>query len=247
MRILLKLLGVAMVIGLSACASSTGNFTASERADDLKFLPKSPEKGLIFAVYNYHGLAVRRPNWTSRFDLSGITWDDPRTATAISRNHVVMAAHYPRPLYTPLIFHDTSGMKHTRKLIRVIELKGLADVAVGQLDQPLPAGVKHYRLANPEDAVPMRLAFVTDQKMTLSLHRIGGLQGKRVVLGYDPKIPRTYWRNLVKGDSGNPAFVESGGELRLLTTFTTGGPGTGPFYGDPEISQAVQAAMERLR
>jgi len=197
-------------------------------------------------MYNHHGPSIRSGNWTSRFDLTGVSWNDTRTATAISRNHVVMAAHYIRPTTVPLIFHDRSGGRHIRTLTQVQTLTSVGDIAVGRLNEPLPAGVAHYPLASPQDAAVMRLALVTDQTMTVSLHRIGRVSAGRVMLGYDPNIPKTYNRNLVSGDSGNPAFVISGSGLRLLTTFSTGGPGTGPFYGEPAISAAVAQTMARL-
>lgn len=234
--------GAALV--LASCAG--GPSSPANKPPDLAFLPAKVEKGRLFTFYNHHGTSIRSANWTSRFDLTGVSWNDPRTATAISRRHVVMAAHFIRPFEIPLVFQDASGQKHVRHLTRVKTLTHVGDIAIGRLDEPLPAGVRHYRLAGPQDAARMRLALVTDQKMTLSLHRIDRTGAGRVALGYDPAIERTYWRNLVPGDSGNPAFVIEGGELRLLTTFTGGGPGTGPFYGEPAISSAVIEAMSSL-
>jgi hypothetical protein len=232
-------------VALVSCGVSSGPPPA-DRAPDLAFLPNKPEKGRIFTVYNHHGPSIRSGNWTSRFDLTGVSWNDTRTATAISRHHVVMAAHYIRPTTVPLIFHDRSGARHVRTLTQVQTLTSVGDIAIGRLNEPLPAGVAHYPLATAVDGTPMRLALVTDQTMTVSLHRIGRASAGRVMLGYDPAIPKTYNRNLISGDSGNPAFVIGGGGLRLLTTFSTGGPGTGPFYGEPAIAAAVTQAMARL-
>jgi hypothetical protein len=242
-----RILISAILLTIASCGLGSSPVPGGERAADLGFLPQKPEKGRLFMLYNHHGQVIRRNNWTSEFDLTGVSWNDPRTATAISRNHVVMAAHFFRPDTVPLIFHDRNGEKHERKLTRFLPLTGVADIAVGLLNEPLPAGVKSYRFAGPEDVAPMKLAIVTDQTMTLSLHRIGFVGERKVMLGYDPKIPKTYNRNLVSGDSGNPAFVLRNGELLLLTTFSTGGPGTGPFYGDPAVRQAVLEAMDRLR
>lgn len=246
MRQLTRLFAAAMGMAIVSCATSPDPAALAGRPEDLAFLPQKPEKGTLFLMYNYHGTALRRNNWTSRLDLTGVSWNDPRAATAVSRNHVVMAAHFIRPADVPLIFHDRSGNRHVRTLTSVRALTGVGDIAIGRLNQPLPPGVKHYRFAEPADAVPMKLVFVTDQKMTVSLHRLGQVGAGRVILGYDPKIPKTYWRNLVVGDSGHPAFIERNGELLLLTTFTTGGPGTGPFYGEPAVRQAVMAAIQTL-
>ncbi len=219
----------------------------AERAADLAFLPERPQKGRLFHVYNPSGPSLRTNNWTSRFDLSGVSWNDPRTVTAISPVHVVMAAHYVRPTFTPVVFHDHNGQMHSRKITRVMPLGEGIDITVGLLDQPLPPGVAKYRIATAADLAPMQLVLVTDQTMTLSLHRLGGIDSQRVILGNDPQIPRGYWRKLVTGDSGNPAFVLRGGELLLLTTFTSGGSGSGPFYGDPKVRAALDRAITRLR
>jgi len=219
----------------------------AERAADLSFLPERPQKGRLFHVYNPSGPSLRTNNWTSRFDLSGVSWNDPRTVTAISPVHVVMAAHYVRPTYTPVVFHDRKGQMHSRKITRIMPLGEGIDITVGLLDQPLPPGVAQYRIATAADLAAMQLVLVTDQTMTLSLHRLGGIDTQRVILGNDPQIPRGYWRKLVTGDSGNPAFVLRGGELLLLTTFTSGGSGSGPFYGDPKVRAALDRAITRLR
>jgi len=241
----LIILGGCLVF--ASCAGSSGPSVAGPRAADLAFLPAKPEKGKLFTMYGYQSPSIWRNNWTSNFDLTGVSWNDSRTATAISPNHVVMAAHFVRPSHVPVIFHDRAGNIHTRTVRLHIPLSGVADIAVGKLDRPLPAGVKWYRMAGPQDVAPMKLAIVTDQSRTLSLHRIGYVGERKVALGYDPNIEKTYHRNLVAGDSGNPAFVLRGKELLLLTTFTTGGPGAGPFYGDPAVQSAIQDAMARLR
>jgi hypothetical protein len=90
----------------------------------------------------------------------------------------------------------------------------------------------------------MTAVLVTDQTRTVSIHRIGFFRDRRVFLGYDPQIDKRLHRNLVVGDSGNPAFViGNNGGLLLLTTFTTGGPGSGPFYGHPEVREGVLRAL----
>jgi hypothetical protein len=247
MSCMTRILMGAVFLGLASCATPPGPQVAGPRAADLSFLPPKPEKGRVFTFYNYQGSAIRRNNWTSNFDLSGVSWNDPRTVTAITPNHVVMAAHFMRPMSMPVIFHDRDGNIHTRTITSFLTLNEVGDIAVGRLNQPLPSGVKCYRFAEPGDVAPMKLALVTDQTMALSLHRIGFVGDRRVVLGYDPRIEKIYHRNLIVGDSGNPAFVLRGKELLLLTTFTTGGAGTGPFYGDPAVRQAVENAVARLR
>ncbi len=234
-------------MALVSCANSSGPAITGPRAADLAFLPAKPEKGKLFTMYGFQTPSIWKNNWTSNFDLTGVSWNDNRTVTAISPNHVVMAAHFTRPTNVPVIFHDRSGKIHNRSITGYVPLTSVGDITVARLNQPLPAGVKWYRMAGPEDVAPMKLAIVTDQTRTLSLHRIGFVGERKVMLGYDPNIEKIYHRNLIIGDSGNPAFVLRGKELMLLTTFTTGGPGTGPFYGDPVVRQAVLDAMGKLR
>jgi hypothetical protein len=213
---------------------STGN-----QASDLGFLPDRPQKGKVFRKYNAIGPAEWSRNWTSNFDFTGVSWNDRRTVTAISPTQVVMAAHFIRPSDISVVFHDRSGKPHFRVLRNVQVLSHLGDIAVADLDEELPPGVTYYPLASPAAATPMRAVLVTDQTMTVSVHRIGNVTGRYVRLGNDPEIPKTYWRNLISGDSGNPAFIIEKGRLHLLMTFTTGGSGSGPFYGAPEIRAAL--------
>lgn len=225
---------------LSLAIISCGPTTTTTGSSDLAFLPPRTEKGKLFRSYNPAGKSEWANNWTSRFDLTGVSWNDPRTATAISRTEVVMAAHFIRPANRSFVFHDRQGNPHFRTVRNVRRLGALGDIAVATLDQPLPPSVTHYPLADPTDATQKRAVIVTDQTMQLSVHRIGSVQTNRVILGNDPQIPKTYWRNLVSGDSGNPAFIIENGRLHLLTTFTTGGSGTGPFYGFPPIREALR-------
>ncbi len=208
----------------------------------LGFLPEKAEQGLIFRTYRAKRNVWRRDNWTRRFDVTGIAWNDIRAATLISPRHVVMAAHFTRPADVPVVFHDSNGAPHERHIVAVRNLPG-HDVAVAKLDAPAPAGVRFYKLANAADATPGRMVIVTDQTGSLSIHRIAGIQGAMIQLDYVPYINPVYSHILVAGDSGRPTFIIKNGELCLLETHTTGGPGAGPFYGDPGLQAALQAAM----
>lgn len=226
----------------AACLALTGCATVpavGPPPDDLSFLPTQYQKGSVFRVYLANNRSVLANNWTSNFDFSGVSWNDNRTATAISPRHVAMAGHFPRHVSTPVVFHDRNGVAHTRRLVGITSLKHVGDIAIGTLNEPLPPEITHYPLAAPGDATYKRVVLVTDQTRTVSIHRIGPVRGRQVQLGYGPEIDRRYWRTLVVGDSGNPAFIIKGGRLHLLTTFTTGGPGMGPFYGHPDIRARV--------
>ncbi len=235
-RRVLGFVAAGICMALAGCATAPN---VGPPAEDLGFLPERFERGRVFRVYLAGGNSIMANNWTSQFDFSGVSWNDNRTATAISRRHVAMAGHFTRHLSTPLVFHDRDGRAHTRRLVGIRTIQDLGDIAIGVLDSPLPPEIAHYPLAAPGDANYKRAVLVTDQTRTISVHRIGPVKGRRVQLGYDPQLDRRYWRNLVVGDSGNPAFIMENGRLLLLTTFTNGGPGRGPFYGHPEIRARI--------
>jgi len=231
-----RMISAAACLALAGCAAGPA---VGPPAADLAFLPDQYQKGSVFRVYLANNRSIPANNWTSNFDFSGVSWNDPRTATAISRRHVAMAGHFPRHVSTPVVFHDRNGVAHSRQLVGITSLQPLGDIAIGTLNEPLPPEIIHYPLAAASDATYKRAVLVTDQNRNVFIHRIGPVRDRKVQLGYDPAIDRRYWRKLVHGDSGNPAFIIKDGRLQLLTTFTTGGPGMGPFYGHPDIRARI--------
>ncbi len=232
---------------LCLLAASCGNPPAGPAAGEWHFLPHRPEKGALFRYYQAKDRSRWQGNWSRRLDLTGVSWNDRRTATAISPNHVIMAGHFIRPRDVSLMFHDRDGRPHERFLAGVRNLRAVGDIAVGKLNRPLPPGVATYPFASTEEAVIGRPVIVTDQTRTLSVHRIDRVFGRVVRLAYADELDPVYRRNLIKGDSGNPSFLlRPDGSLALLETHTSGGPGAGPFYGDPEVQSAIRAAMAEL-
>lgn len=231
---------------LCACAPSQGPSILPENTTTgLGFLPAQAEKGTLFKYYQAKAPSKWLNNWAANLDLTGVSWNDTRTATLISPSHVVMAAHYMRPSDVPVMFHDKKGNPYERYITAVRTLN-TGDIAVGRLNLPLPPEVKWYRMANASDATIGRPVITSDQTSTLSVHRIGSINGAVVFLDHVPGLNPVYRRNLVVGDSGHPSFLLKGGQLVLLETHTTGGPGAGPFYGDPAVQASVRAAMAEL-
>lgn len=212
----------------------------------VELLPKTPEKGTLFTYYQPRAISKWRNNWTLPLDFTGVSWNDSRTATLISRSHVAMAAHYMRDSHTPVMFHDRNGKPYERYIVSTKVLNGVADIAIGKLNLPLPNGIHSYRLADMADVIPGKPVIVTDQTMTASIHRIGGTFGRSISFQYHPDIDPIYQRNLIVGDSGNPTFILKNGEMCLLETHTTGGTGAGPCYANPEIQAAIKAAISEL-
>jgi len=206
------------------------------------FLPEKAEKGALFQYYQPNAGSKWRNNWTSRLDLTGVAWNDPRTATLIAPSYVVMAAHFIRPSNVPVIFHDQQGNRHER-LIGSVRTLNVGDIAVAKLNRPLPPEIKCYRFASAGEATVGRPVIISDQTNTLSVHRIAAISGPVVQFDYFTNLNPVYRRNLIVGDSGNPSFLLVNGDLRLLETHTTGGPGAGPCYADPTVQAAIRAAI----
>jgi len=241
---------LAFLLPLSLLVSACGNPSGGPAAvlgPEYGFLPAKAEKGTLFRYYQASARSSWTKNWAGKLDLTGVAWNDRRTATLISPSHVVMAGHFIRPSDVPLTFHDRKGNPHERFIAAVRKLDAVGDVAVARLNRPLPPEVKPFPLATAAEAVVGRPVIISDQTMTLSVHRIEAVFERVVRLGYVEGLDPVYQRNLIKGDSGNPSFLlRPNGELALLETHTFGGSGTGPFFGAPEVQAAVRAAMADL-
>lgn len=238
----MKILLLFPTLLLAAC----GNPTVSSSVNSpLELLSAGPTKGSLFTYYQPKGQSKWKNNWTAGLDFTGVSWNDPRTATLISPIHVAMAAHFPRDSHTPVMFHDRSGKPVERYIVASKAIPG-SDIAIGKLNLAVPANIKKYRLANAADATIGRTVIITDQTMTASIHQISRVGGKGIGFSFIQSLDPAYRRNLIVGDSGNPTFLLKNGDLYLLETHTTGGPGAGPFYGSPEIQSAIQSAMSEL-
>lgn len=182
--------------------------------------------------------------WTQGMDMSGVSFNDTRTATLITPRHVVMAKHYARPAAAPVIFHDRSGKRIQRKIIGFEA--GAGDVMVGLLDEPVPSNYHSYALPASGSTLIGRPVIVSDQKRNLFIHLVASISNGTIAFKHDKSESHGWSKNLVVGDSGNPSFVISGNELVLVETHTTGGPGAGPYYGDPAVQQGVRDAVQKL-
>ena len=226
------------------CSSSPlQNKTTSAPSKGLKTadLPVAWQSPNIFERYNAKGDSILNDGWTSRFDASGISFNDKRTCTLITPRHVVMAKHYQRPVSVPVIFHDRNGKRVTRHLIAIKPAYG--DVSVGLLNEPVPSSIKVYQLPKPAPKLPGVLTdeyvLVTDQHRRIFIHQIARISGSSIRFKYDLNKKNGYRKKLVSGDSGNPSFIRHRGQPVLVETHTTGGPGAGPFYGDAKVQSEI--------
>lgn len=234
------LLTLALTACLTAC-SSTHQPTSSPT------LPPPGAPPAIFQRYSPERNAKMATGWTQNIDMSGVSFNDPRTATLITPRHVLMAKHYARPPAAPVIFHDRTGKRLLRKIIGFQPASG--DTIVGLLDEPVPSDYHSYPLpapTTPPSALLGKHVIVSDQKRNLFIHLISSIDSGIVTFQHDPAKLHGWSVNLVSGDSGNPSFIISGKNLILLQTHTTGGPGAGPYLGDPTVQSSIRTAVQKL-
>ncbi len=240
---------------LTGCAgvdSGASNLAVS-RSTTVRDMAVAYDNPGIFKKYDALGNSVMNTTWTRKFDASGISFNHKRTCTLVTRQHVVMAAHYKRKVPSSVVFHDRNGRRLERVLVSAVNVVG--DCAVGLLNEPVPSGYKVYPLlaydANIAEKLKGEFVLVTDQKKRVFVHEVGGLGksaggGSMIFLRYDANKKVGYGKILVSGDSGNPSFIMKNGEPVLIETHHTGGAGAGPFYGDPVLHKKLAEAIQQL-
>ena len=201
----------------------------------------------IFKLYSIKGDAEMMEGWSRNFDMSGVSFNEKMTLTLVTRRHVVMASHYRREIGAKVVFHNRIGKRIERTLVSVTGVVG--DVAVGLLDLDVPLDLKVYALPEPRKDFSFlkgTTAAVTGQNRRIFFHEIDRVSPTAISFSH-PKLAKHGWgKNLVKGDSGNPSFLISDDELVLIETHTSGGSGSGPFYGSPVIQEKLSVAITTL-
>ena len=244
--------GLVAFFSLSSCGGNgvvnNTNALAFNRSLKVIDMPVPYDDPGIFKKYNADGDSVMNTTWTRKFDASGISFNSKRTCTLVTRQHVVMAAHYKRPVSSTVVFHDRNGKRLERVLVASKNVH--ADCAVGLLDKPVPAGYRVYPLLAPSPSSAEKLkgefVLVTDQNRRLFVHEVGGIAHDRIFLSYDAKKKIGYGKKLVVGDSGNPSFLMVRGEPVLIETHHSGGAGAGPFYGSAVLIHKLKAQIKAL-
>ena len=209
--------------------------------------------GRLFTRYDPNGPSTWNQGWPWKLDLTGVSMDQNTTATAITPRHVVMADHYQRKTGGRVVFHTRKGRQIERHILKTLSFKqagSSGDIAVGLLDHPLPASIRTYPVPAPRgdynELLTGATALVTEQTRGLYFHQIAGINGSHVRFTFDSRINKSHQKNLVRGDSGNPSFLLTNGELALIETHTSGGPGSGPFYGAPEVVAKLREIIATL-
>ena len=189
-------------------------------------------------------------NWTSEVDFSGIAFDDNRAGTLISPRHILMASHYQRNVGSSLVFHDSLGDIHTATLIAKHSVPGGldTDITVGLLDVDVP--VKYYRVLPPRnnwgDCIYNALVISTHHNRNAAIREVDNVSDSFVRFGQSSSVPSSYYALAISGDSGNPIFIIINGEPTLISTFTFGSWGAGPFFSTPYNFNAIDSLMTLL-
>ncbi len=235
----------AVIVGCAAVSNTAPTVSRNTKVADMPVLYDNPG---IFKTYSSTGDSVMNNTWTRKFDASGISFNDKRTCTLVTSQHVVMAAHYKRPVKSSVVFHDREGKRLERFIIAVKNVHG--DCAVGLLNEPVPTGYKIYPLLVPYEGLAEKLkgefVLVTDQKKNLFVHEVRSVSNGRIAFNFDAEKQIGYGKILIKGDSGNPSFIMVDGQPVLIETHHTGGAGAGPFYGDAELIKKLKAQIRSL-
>ncbi len=181
-------------------------------------------------------------------DLSGVAFDDSRTATLISPSHVLMAAHHMRQPGEVVIFHDRSGKRQEAKIAAVKLGPAGTDIAVGKLDRQMP--ISPYKVLPPAPDYHQRLnlepVVVTNQHGHVFIHTIRQIGNGMVVLGPLQDMNSGLAGRLVSGDSGNPSFLYQDGTMILVEIHHFGGFGSGPFVSDANHFATINQLMKEL-
>jgi len=175
-----------------------------------------------------------------------------KAGTAVSKRHIITAWHYAIPLETTVWFMGNDGVPCSRIVKGCRSVGG--DICIQSLDRDLPDGVVPARIL-PENYADYirtaeRLPVVTfDQEEKLIVADAAALPAfsdRGVASGASrpqDATRRSFYEDVVTGDSGNPRFLVLGNRLILLSVMHFGGTGAGCFvtHYRHEIQQAMDA------
>jgi len=251
-------LGVGVAVGLSGCAGGGAGSRPSSAPVPARELKRVASEGLLalapsltggrhraFKRYDRDGKATWADGGVRTIDLSGVAFDNDRTATLIAPRHVLMSKHFGRKVGTRMVFHDRSGRPHEGFV--VASRSGPNDIAVGQLNRPMP--VRPYRVLSARadyGSLLRRVPVVlTNRKGYVFCHEVAAITPGGWASFGPGQVPGVAGK-LVVGDSGNPGFLLINGEPILIETHTLGGFGAGPFVSDPANFAAINRLMGEL-
>ena len=240
------------------------------RSVDDRLAGKTPSVALpLYNGYPMYGPSlvnhVNTNCWAYGLDFSCASpWNTVYTsrlypATAISRRHVILAAHLTPTDFQPLYgFRGTNNVFFTRSLVATNYIGN--DIVVGLLDSELPAAVNPAKIL-PADApdyiksgrgVPVialdqyERVYVTDMSALYEFRKdtgVGDVDG--VSFSRPNNVTRKAFNKfpLQGGDSGDPCFAVISNNLVLLSHLSLA-DWFGPSYAT--LKSQIQAAMDAL-
>ena len=250
--------------------TQSGDLGGSDGAkgDPLRFQEKQVAAGGEIALQHRFGrqpgLDPRERQIRQRNREGGMGGEDDFSVRLAHRHHrigrlnthqfLIRCSHGQSQLFDAVdVFHNRDGRAIERFVEKIISFRqagASGDIAIGLLNRPLPASIRTYAVPEPRSdyasTLPGTTALVTDQSRSLFFHQISSVQGSTLQFRFDPATAPGHRKNLIIGDSGNPSFLLSHGELVLIETHSTGGPGSGPFYGAPDVVAALRKIIATL-
>jgi len=197
--------------------------------------------------------------WLKGIDFSCASpWNDSfgcqRAGTAISKRHIVFAAHHPMFPGTRIAFVGEAGdVSHYS--LKATKALGTCDIMIGLLDYELTPDVHPAKILpvgfEKTLTVGSRGPIVTfnkyEQAYLSEFSCVTNRQADGVSLcnvQSQTEIWRKFGGSIVSGDSGNPAFLLYNGSPILVYCLHFGGLGSGPMIHEHRTE--VQRAMDEL-
>jgi hypothetical protein len=231
-------------------------------ASRIKNVKNIEESKKIYTKQDHHNnVYVRNERcWASDLDLTCISpWNSTghtgAAGTAITKNHIVFAHHYPISVGATVRFITKNNETVERKLIKSSRMFG-TDIVIGLLDEELPSSITPCKLLpkfwydyiargyNP--LISMYTGMLVKKIPVLCLdfeekaiiNKLNGIVGnKEISCMGENDIFEKFNEVIISGDSGNPCFVIIDNQLVLLTIWSTGGYGAGHFLsGDTYVN-----------
>ena len=191
-----------------------------------------------------YGMELNTNCWAYSIDTSCASHKNSfqgsfRAGTAITRRHVVLAAHYPLAPGHTLNFFGVDGNEHSRTVVstnRVLD----SDILICLLNEDLPSAVHPAKLL-PKNfrsyigsgrGLPGLMFDYSEHAIVSEFDSLPEFRGN--VNGRVPvdNVRAGYFEEVVVGDSGDPKFLIINNEPILVCTIQSagaGGSGNGPF------------------
>lgn len=161
----------------------------------------------------------------------------------ISPRHVLCATHWSVPVGATIRFVASDGTVVTRTISSILALTAtqslFPDLLVAKLDSDVPGTIAFARVLPSDWAAKLPslasypvVCAATDQEEKLLVREVTAIPTSTSYALTTFRSPadatrRSFYEDVVGGDSSNPAFLVINGQIVLLTCWTYGGSGSG--------------------